>query len=394
MADQDALRGLRAASENIRDDIIGWRRHLHARPELSGQERETAAFVAERLRELGLSPVTGVGGSHGVYVDIPGASGRRVALRADMDALPITEETGLPFASQRPGVMHACGHDAHTAMLLGAARLLVERRSELRCGVRLLFQPHEEKYPGGAPAMISGGALEGVSEVFGLHIWTGVPVGKLGTRTGGFMCAVNRLEITVHGVGGHAAMPNAAVDPVLIAAAIITALQSVVSRGVAPSEFAVVSVTQVEAGSADNVIPSTARLVGTIRTLQEPVRQEVCRRVRQVVEGVAAALGGRAEVMLEPGYPPLFNDAATTERALRAAEAVGFAGAVLELEPQGGAEDFAYYGQVAPSAFVFLGARNEAKDCVYSHHHPKFRIDEDALAAGAALHAAFALLPR
>ncbi|MFO0838538.1 MAG: amidohydrolase [Phycisphaerae bacterium] len=378
-------------SRGIADALRAWRRHLHAHPELSGQERETAGFVARELRAMGYAPVEQVGGAHAVTATLDAGDGPVTALRADMDALPIQEETNLPFSSHNAGVMHACGHDAHTAMLLGSAKLLVGRREHLMRPVRFLFQPHEEKFPGGAPAMIQGGALGDVGAIFGLHIISVLPSGVVGTRVGPFMAAVNDLHIVVRGKGGHAAMPESTVDPILAAAQIIVALQSVVSRSIAMTDWAVVSVTRVDAGTADNVIPETATLRGTIRTFDEKVRTRVLSRVTQLAQSVGAAYGAAVEVNLSPGYPVLVNDEAATSRALRAARDLGLDERCIQTLPaQGGGEDFAYYGAHAPAAFVFLGAAKPGAP-TFPHHHPRFDIDEDMLPVGAALLAQFAL---
>lgn len=384
---------LTAQSAELHEQLIAWRRHMHAHPELSGQEQQTAQFVADELRKLGYSPRERVGGGFGVVADLSiNGQPPKIALRADMDALPIHEETGLPHASQNPGVMHACGHDAHTAMLLGAARLLAARRGELRQGVRLIFQPHEEVYPGGAPQMIADGALEGIDSIFGIHIASQLALGTLGTKPGPFMAAINQIDVTIRGRGGHAAMPEQCIDPVVVAAQIIVALQSVVSRSIAMTDAAVVSVTKVDAGTADNIIPDFVKLGGTIRTFDERVRERVCKRVREVVVGTAQANGATADVTLHPGYPVLVNDDAMTRRAFDAAAKLGFSDERIQTLPlQGGGEDFAYYCQKIPGTFVFLGARNEQKNCIYPHHHPRFDIDEDALPWGAALYAHTAL---
>ena len=376
----------------LAEEIRAWRRSLHAHPELSGQEEWTAHFIAERLREMGFAPTEGVGQTCGVTADLPVNDEPFVALRADMDALPVAEETGVDYASTNPGVMHACGHDAHMAMLLGAARLLQQHKQRLKRSVRLIFQPREELYPGGAPAMIAGGVLAGVEAIFGIHVCTSLQLGQLGTRVGPFMAAVNPFKIVVRGRGGHAAMPDQCIDPVVAAAHIIVALQTVVSRSVAIAEPAVVSVTQLQAGTADNVIPNEVRLCGTIRAFDERVRTGVCERVRELAEGVARAHRAGAEVDICPGYPVQVNDKDTTERVLEAARTVGIEqDHLITLAPQGVGEDFAYYYQKIPGAFVFLGAANEPKGCAYPHHHPHFNIDEDVLPRGAALHAQFAL---
>ncbi|MBK9127355.1 MAG: amidohydrolase [Phycisphaerales bacterium] len=372
--------------------LLHWRRHLHAHPELSGHEANTATYVAAALREMGLEPRERVGGMYGLTVDLGPAGGPCVALRADMDALPIQEQTGLPYASRTPGVMHACGHDAHTAMLLGAARLLSARRGELARPVRLIFQPAEEQPPGGAKPMIDAGVLDGVERVYGLHIWSEMPVGTLGTRAGVFMASTDELDIVIRGRGGHAAMPQQCVDPIVAASQVVVALQSITSRSIAMTDSAVVSITQFNGGTASNIIPEEVRLAGTVRTLSEATRAAVLRRLREIVEGVARAHGAEARVEVGAGYPALVNDAAAVESALRAARGLGIASeSILQLAAQGGGEDFAYYARRVPSAFVFLGARNEAKGCVFAHHHPRFNIDEDALPLGAALLAALAL---
>ena len=376
----------------LADELRAWRRTLHAHPELSGREEWTARFVAERLREMGFAPTEGVGGTCGLVADLRVDDGPLVALRADMDALPIEEETGVQYASTNPGVMHACGHDAHTAMLLGAARLLRQRENELTRSVRLIFQPHEELFPGGAPAMIAGGALEGVEAIFGIHVCTNLRIGELGTRPGPFMAAVNPFKIVIRGKGGHAAMPDRCVDPVVAAAQVIVALQTVVSRSIGIGEPAVVSVTQLQAGTADNVIPNEVALQGTIRTFDEKLREHVCKRVGELARGVAQAHRAAADVDICPGYPVQVNDERMTKRFLETARAVGFEpGSLVTLGPQGVGEDFAYLCQKVPGAFVFLGAANEAKGCMYPHHHPRFDIDEAVLPWGAALYAHLAL---
>ena len=386
------IHAVRSAAQAMFDDLRAWRRHIHQNPELSGQEEQTAAFIADELRRIGLTPQTQVGGEHGLYADIGPDAGPAVALRADFDALPIQEETRLEFASKNPGVMHACGHDAHVAMLLGAARLLVERAEQLPQRVRLIFQPHEELFPGGAPRMIDGGVLDSVGHIFALHVWSPLQVGQLGIRSGPFMAAVNPIRAVVRGRGGHAAMPDGAVDPIVASAQIITALQTVVSRNVPIDQPAVVSVTQINAGTADNVIPEQAFLTGTIRTFDESVRELVIRRVKDVIHNTAVAHGAQAEIEVQPGYPVLVNDVGLTERVLNIADALGIAKQQqIAMAPMGGGEDFAYYCQRVPGAIAFLGVGNNAKQCTYPHHHPRFDLDEDALPTGAALLAAFAL---
>jgi amidohydrolase len=376
----------------VADELRGWRRSLHAHPEVSGREEWTASFVAERLREMEYAPVERVGGGWGLMADLRVDDGPLVALRADMDALPVEEETGVEYASTVPGVMHACGHDAHIAMLLGAARLLKQRESELKRSVRLIFQPHEELFPGGALAMIEAGALDGAEAIFGVHVFANLPTGHLGTRPGPFMAAVNPFRIVIRGKGGHAAMPDRCIDPIVAAAHVVVALQTIVSRSIRIDDSAVVSVAQVHAGTADNVIPNEAALAGTIRTFDEQTRSHVCNRVSELAQDVARAHGADAEVDIRPGYPVQVNDERMTERVIDAARAVGFKpDNLVTLGPLGVGEDFAYYCHEVPGAFVFLGAANESKACVYPHHHSRFNIDEDVLPWGAALYTQVAL---
>ena len=381
-------------ARSIAESLVAWRRHLHAHPELSGQEVNTARFVAQELRRIGYTPVENVGGTHGVIADLDvGGDRPRVALRADMDALPITEQTELPFASQSPGVMHACGHDAHTAMLLGAAKVLHDNRDQLAAPVRFIFQPHEEMIPGGAADMIAGGALDGVARIFGIHIWSQLPAGRFATRPGPMMAAVNDFDITITGRGGHAAMPEVCVDPVVVAAQLVTALQTIASRTLGFGDAAVVSVTRIEAGTAYNVIPPLAKLAGTVRTFDETVRKRALQRIRELTAGVCAAFGAEGMVEIEAGYPVVINDADETERARAAATAAGIpAEEIGTVEPIGGGEDFAYYQQKLPGVFVFVGGGNEAKGCIWPHHHPRFDIDESALPRGVALHCEYARL--
>ncbi len=343
---------------------------------------------------MGYEPHERIGGTFGLVATLPGGANAAIALRADMDALPIDEQTDLDCASQTPGVMHACGHDAHMAMLLGAAQLLSDRRSELKRAVTFVFQAHEEQRPGGATPLIASGVLDHVTRIFGLHIWSEMPTGTLGVRVGPFMSGVTDFRITITGRGGHAAMPHQCVDPIVVGAEMVAALQTVISRSIAMTEEGVVSVTQFHAGSANNIIPSGAELRGTIRALSEAVHSTIERRVREIAAGIAAAHGALASIELLTGYPPLVNDRETVERALSAARRIGFQEEqVIALPVQGGGEDFAYYAQKMPAALLFLGARNEAKGCVFPHHHPRFNIDEDALSLGAALLAEFALDP-
>ena len=372
-------------------ETVGWRRHLHRHPELSFEEHETAAFVARTLREIGLDPIEGVGGT-GVVAHVHGARpGPVVALRADIDALPIHEDTGLDFASTRPGVMHACGHDAHTASLLAAARLLHDARDGLSGTVRLVFQPGEERIPGGALAMIEAGVLGEMAGVgapvrmFGQHIAPPLPAGVIGVRSGAFMASADELYLTVRGKGGHAAQPEALVDVVLAQAHIVVALQAVISRNCPPGVPSILSFGRVEALGATNVLPDEARLVGTFRSMDEAWRERAHGLIRRTAEQTAAAFGATCGVEILVGYPALVNDPAAAAFARATAVAlVGEAG-VVDVPMWFASEDFASYAQRVPAAFSVVGVGSE-----HGLHTPRLLVDEAALVVAPAFLAALA----
>jgi amidohydrolase len=385
----------RREADAMASQLVTWRRQIHQHPELGFEEEQTAAFVAGRLRELGLEVHTGL-----AYTGVVGIlrAGRKsdaaVLLRADMDALPVQEVEGREYGSKIAGKMHACGHDGHTAMLLGAATLLAPRAAELSRDVVFCFQPGEEGM-GGAERMIDEGVLDLVEtgSVFGLHLWAGTEVGTALVRPGPAMAAQDEFDARIIGVGGHGAIPQTTIDPIVAAAQAVTALQSIVSRNVDPVETAVVTVGSLQAGAAPNVIPDYAHLRGTLRSFSEEVRELLKRRVREVLEGTAAAAGCRAEFELKPGYPTLVNDPAAARLAgLVAAEVFG-ADNVVEHPPIAAAEDFSYFLQNRPGAFVFVGASNKAKGITAPHHSPRFDVDEDALPRGTELLVRLAIAP-
>ncbi len=383
---------VREAAAALRPRLVAWRRRFHAHPELSFEERETAAAVAEELAGLGLPVARPV--PTGVVAEVRGAAGPVVVLRADLDALPLQEENRVEYASRRPGVMHACGHDGHAAILLGAATVLAGLQGALPGTVRLVFQPAEEKPPGGARAMVEAGVLAGVRAAVGFHLWSDLPVGTVGVREGPAMAAADEFRVEVAGRGGHGAQPHQAVDACLVAAQIILNLQTIVSRRVNPLRPAVVSVGRVTAGHAFNVIAPRASLEGTVRSLDEDTRALLHRELARVVEHTCALAGAEGRVEVFGGYPPVVNDGAVTEAVRRAAvQAVGRE-SVLEPEPLMGGEDFAYFAREVPSCYFLLGARNEARGIVHPHHHPRFDLDEDALPVGVEVlvRAALALL--
>ncbi len=364
----------------LQPEIAAWRRALHEQPELLFDTRRTAAFVAERLRAFGCDEVAEGIGRTGVVGLIRGRSdsrGRVIGLRADMDALPIAEATGKPWASKVPGAMHACGHDGHTAMLLGAAKYLAETRA-FDGTVAVIFQPAEEG-GGGGREMVADGLMErfGIAEVYGMHNMPGLPVGSFAIRPGPFFAATDQFVISVTGRGGHAAKPHETVDPVVIAAQIVTALQTIASRSVDPVREVVVSVTSIESASkAFNVIPPSVEMKGTVRSLDEGVRALAGARLHAIAQGTAEALGGRAEVHWMPGYPVMVNDAAATEHAAEAARRV--AGACAETPVIMGGEDFAYMLEARPGAYILVGNGDTAPI-----HHPEYDFDDDAIPAGA-----------
>ena len=379
---------LRQAVDSHAPEVVAWRRDFHRHPELGFEEVRTSGIVAERLLALGLDSVrTGVGGTGVVGVmKAAKAEGPPVLLRADMDALPVQEEPGREYGSTVPGKMHACGHDGHTAMLLGAAAVLAGWRSALKRDVVFCFQPAEEGQ-GGAEAMIREGFLSelGVGEAYGLHLWSPFPVGTIQVRPGPVMAAQDEFEATFHGRGGHGAAPHVCLDPVLAAAKGLVALQSVVSRSVSPFEPAVVSVGSLHGGTAPNVIPDDATMRGTLRSFSETTRDILRRRVREVLEGVATTSGCRLEFLLKPGFPAVVNHPEAVEKVLAAARGVVGSERVVTMEPMAAAEDFAYFLREVPGAFVFVGAGNEAKGITAPHHSPRFDIDESALPRGVEL---------
>jgi amidohydrolase len=370
--------------QGLAADMVAVRRDLHRHPELGFRETRTAGIVAERLRALGLEVQTGVART-GVVGLLRGARpGRTLLVRADMDALPLPEEKESPYRSEVESVMHACGHDGHVAMALAAAAALAAMRDRLSGNVKFCFQPAEEG-PGGAKPMIEAGVLRDppVDAAVGIHLWNDLEVGTLGVGAGPMMAAADEFDILIEGVGGHGAYPHESVDPVLVAAHVVTALQSIVSRNLSPLYPAVVSVGVIKAGYAFNIIPRTATLVGTLRSYRDDVRQTLARRVGEIASGVAGAFGARARYVYKEGYPPTVNDKAMS--AFAAEQACGVFGAshVIEPEPSMGGEDMSYYLREVPGTFLFLGSRNPDQGFEAPHHSPFFDFDEAALPAGA-----------
>jgi amidohydrolase len=363
-------------------EMIEIRRHLHQNPELSFEEVETPRFIADYHTKLGLEVRTGVGG-RGVVAKLKGGKpGRTVALRADFDALPIQEENDLPFKSKVPGVMHACGHDGHTATLLVLAKVLTEMKAELDGNIVFIHQHAEELAPGGAIAMIEDGCLDGVDVIYGTHLWATMATGTVGYRTGPVMAAADSFTIKIQGKGGHGAQPHKTKDSIVIGSQLVTNLQQIISRRVNPLEAAVVSIGAFEAKNAFNVIADTAQLTGTVRTFKDEVRAAIEQEIDRVAKGTCLAADATYEYIYKRGYPPVVNHKEDTEFIVNAAKNVP--GVKLEeIEPEMGGEDFAYYLQRVQGTFFFTGAEDSTWDETYPHHHPKFKINEDALLVAA-----------
>lgn len=378
--------------ETVRDQVIAWRRHLHQHPELSFHERATSQFVADTLASFGGLEISRPTPTS-VMARLKGGAGAGpvLALRADIDALPIVEANSHDFVSTAPGVMHACGHDGHTSMMLGAVKILVSRRADVRGEVRFLFQHAEELYPGGASEMVEVGALDGAQMILGAHLWLSLPVGQVGVKSGPLMAALNTFRVTIEGTGGHAAIPQQTVDPIVTAAQVVTNLQHVVARNVDPLASAVISVTQINGGTTTNVIPGSVELCGTVRTFDPKLRAKIPVLMERVIAGVTAAHGATYKWTFEPGYAAVHNDAAANDLVRRAVTRALGAEVLVEATPTMGAEDFSAYQQATPGAFFFIGARNEERGIVHPHHHERFDLDERALDHGTRIFVAAAL---
>jgi len=375
-------------AKEIAPKVQAWRHHLHAHPELSFQEYETAAFVSQALHHLDIGHTTGIAGT-GLVATIEGKNpgSKTVALRGDMDALPIQELNEVAYKSTRPGVMHACGHDVHTSCLLGAAHILNLLKDQFEGTIKLIFQPGEEKIPGGASLLIKEGVLQNPApqSIIGQHVMPLLPVGKVGFREGLYMASADEIYLTIIGKGGHGAMPQFAIDVVAIAAQVITALQQVVSRSADPKIPSVLSFGKVIADGVTNVLPNSVYLEGTFRTMDENWRAIAHEKIRQIVEGICQSFGARADLEIRKGYPFLKNDPVLTRKMKTAAVEYLGAANVVDLDIWMAAEDFSYYTQEIPGCFYRLGTRNEERGIVSGVHTPTFDIDEDALETGCGL---------
>jgi hippurate hydrolase len=378
------LEKIKSLAAQAQAENIQTRRHLHAHPELSYQEFETCKYVQAKLTEIGI-PFTVIA-TTGVLGIIEGKnpSKRVIALRADMDALPILEENNIDYKSTKDGVMHACGHDVHTTILLGAAKILWSLRNEFEGTIKLLFQPGEEKNPGGASYMIRDGALQNPTPqgIIGLHVHPGLAYGKLSFREGRVMASADELYVSIKGPGGHAATPHQTVDTVLVAAQLITSLQSIISRNRNPQNPSVLSICSIQGGHTTNVIPSEVKLMGTFRAMDEQWRFEAHKLMVQQAQGIAIATGAEIDFRVDVGYPTVDNEPKITKAAWKLADDYMGATNVEETEKRMGAEDFGYYSQVIPGCFFRLGVRNEEQGIIHNVHTPHFNIDERAIEHG------------
>lgn len=384
---------MKSSTENlirdVHDEVIRWRRHIHANPDLSFQEKPTADFIARELANLPELTISRPLENSVVAVLQGEKPGPMWALRADIDALPLQEESGEAFSSTKPGVMHACGHDAHTAMLMGAAKVLCHLRSQLCGSIKFIFQPAEEVPPGGARELVEKGVVDDVEKIFGLHVFPTSPTGNITLKEGVYVASSDNFDITLFGQGGHGSMPQFCIDPVVIGAEVVTALQNVVARNLDPINAPVLTIATFQAGDSYNVIPDSARLAGTVRTHNQQVREQVPQLVQRIVEGVVSAHGARCEIRWQQGYA-VGNNHADTNAIAKAAIAAHFEEGTLQLADRAlfGSEDFSSYQEKAPGTFLFIGCGNEEKGAVWNVHNPHFRIDEAALAVGVKTHVA------
>ncbi len=381
------LERLKKDLDEIAGQIVEWRRDFHRHPEVAFQEKRTSSVIRNYLESLNI-PVTlsAETGLRGVLRGKEG--GKTVALRADIDALPLKEEGIKEYTSQNPEAAHCCGHDGHMAILMGAVKLLSERRGEFKGTVVFLFQPSEERIPGGAKRMIEEGALDGVDAIFGLHLWIPLPTGAVGVVKGPMMAQPDAFTLVVRGKGGHGSMPHQTVDPILVASQIVLNVQSIVSRNIDPLKPVVVSFGTVEGGTIYNIIPSEVKLTGTVRSFEPEIKDVAKKRIGEIAEGTAKAMGGSVEFSYEEGFPPVINDEAMADFTLETARRTLGEESVLPIDPVMGGEDFSYYLQKVPGAFFFLGAGDGME---FPHHHPGFDIDERALPVGTLLMTVLAL---
>jgi len=384
---------IQALAKDIHNEIIHFRRHIHANPELSFHEYETAKFIQAQLEKMGIEYQSGIAGT-GIVAIIRGKKeGKVIALRADMDALPILEQNEVEYKSKNQGVMHACGHDVHTSSLLGTAKILSQLTDDFSGTIKLIFQPAEEKVPGGASLMVKEGVLKNpdVKAILGQHVLPQLACGKVGIRGGKYMASADELYITIKGKGGHGAQPQSCIDPIVIAANVITTLQTIISRNSDPRLPSVLTIGKISGGTVNNVIPDEVFLEGTFRAMDEKWRFAAHDKIQNIIKSVTESMGGTAEIEIRKGYPVLFNEESLTERTKNAMIEYMGEENVVNLDIWMAAEDFAYYSHEIAGCFYRLGTRNEARNIVHGVHTSRFDIDENALAISTGLMAWLAI---
>ncbi|MBV7504609.1 amidohydrolase [Bacillus sp. sid0103] len=385
---------LNQLAEETKEQVIAWRRHLHQNPELSFHEEKTSQFIYDTLHSFGNLEISRPTKTSVVARLIGAEPGKTLAIRADMDALPIQEENTFEFASQNPGVMHACGHDGHTAMLLGTAKILSGLKDQIKGEVRFLFQHAEELFPGGAEEMVEAGVMDGVDLVIGTHLWSPIEKGKVGVVYGPMMASPDTFWITVNGKGGHAALPHQTIDSIAVAAQVVTNLQHIVSRNTDPLDSLVISVTQFIAGTTHNVIPGSVKIWGTVRSFDRTLRESIPAKMERIVKGITEAHEATYDFKYEFGYRPVINNDEVTAVIEETVREVFGEEALDMMRPNMGGEDFSAFMEKAPGCYFYVGAGNEEQGITYPHHHERFTIDEDALEIGVKtfLHATFKFL--
>lgn len=376
---------------DMKEQLIEVRRHLHTIPEVAFEEEKTAAFIASKLKEFGIETKTGIART-GVMGMLKGKGKKTVALRADMDGLPVTEALEVPYRSKHEGRMHACGHDAHMSMLLGAAEILAKNRNLLKGTVKFIFQPSEESLPGGAKGMIEAGVLESVDAIFGLHVDPTIPTGRIGYMAGPLMAFTSEFTIILEGKGGHAAAPEMSVDPIVMAADIVQELQKIPSRWMCAKDPLIVTIGAIHGGTTYNIIPDTVTMKGTVRLLRKELVDRVVGKIEKVLQSITGLHGGTYRFQFNRGYPVLINEKSSTEFAARVIRTLFGDEHALALDtPLMGGEDFAYYLEKVPGTFLRLGVANKQKGTSFPWHHPAFNVDEDVLPYGTALLAQIAV---
>lgn len=384
---------IKKSAFELKDKLIEMRRHFHQYPEIGFEEVKTSEYIADTLSKLDMEVKTGIAKT-GVVGILKGDGDKTIGLRADMDALPVSEQNDVEYKSRQEGKMHACGHDSHMSMLLGAATILSQIKEQLKGTVKFIFQPSEESLPGGAKRMIEEGVLESpkVDAIFGMHVDPTIETGKIGYKSGPFMAFSSEFNIVLKGKGGHAAVPQASIDPIVMASDVIQELQKIVSRWTSPIEPIVLTIGSIHSGTAFNIIPETAKMEGTTRVVNMDLAKKIPHKIETILKNITEIYGGSYEFKFLPGYPALINDKQFTNFVSRVIENLFGKENALELEePLMGGEDFAYYLQKVPGTFLRLGSANDEKESTYPWHHPRFNIDEDVLPIGTSLFAACSL---